>query len=394
MKILHTSDWHLGKKLEGIKRIEEQNKFIDTLEKIVTDEDPKIILIAGDVFDTPNPSSEAETLFFNALKKLSNSGKRAIIIIPGNHDSAERLSASKNLARDFGIIIYEKPFEKKEIGAYGQFQITHSTEGGIVLNIDNEEIFVYSLPYPSELALNEEFDDDNISYSKRIGSILQKGVDEIDSYKQNICKIIMTHIFITGSIGDGDEKAIELGGARGVFLEDLPEVDYIALGHIHKPIKYNSKRAFYSGSPIEYRVSENKYSKKVFIADIIKNSQLNLKEIELENYKPIKNYEVNGIEKALELSHELKNIEEWIYLKIHTDKYISSRDIKEIRKNKNILEIIPVMKGIEMDSISTDIDYGDLDIKESFIEFYKSFDGIEPKEETLNLFMKILEEDE
>ena len=82
MKILHTSDWHLGKKLEGLKRIEEQKKFIDTLEMIVREEEPKVILIAGDIFDTPNPSSEAESLFFDSLKKLSGSGKRAIVIIP------------------------------------------------------------------------------------------------------------------------------------------------------------------------------------------------------------------------------------------------------------------------------------------------------------------------
>ena len=79
MKILHTSDWHLGKKLEGLKRIEEQKKFIDTLEMIVREEEPKVILIAGDIFDTPNPSSEAESLFFDSLKKLSGSGKRAIV---------------------------------------------------------------------------------------------------------------------------------------------------------------------------------------------------------------------------------------------------------------------------------------------------------------------------
>ena len=114
MKILHTSDWHLGKKLEGLKRIEEQKKFIDTLEMIVREEEPKVILIAGDIFDTPNPSSEAESLFFDSFKKLSGSGKRAIVIIPRYHDSPERLSACKNLASDFGVIIYEKPFEKKE----------------------------------------------------------------------------------------------------------------------------------------------------------------------------------------------------------------------------------------------------------------------------------------
>ena len=389
MKILHTSDWHLGKKLEGLKRIEEQKKFIDTLEMIVKEEDPKVILIAGDIFDTPNPSSEAESLFFDSLKKLSGSGKRAIVIIPGNHDSPERLSACKNLARDFGVIIYEKPFEKKEVGKYGDFHLIKSSEGGITLDIEGEKIFIYSLPYPSELSLNEEFDEEN-SYSKRIGEILKKGVEGVPS---DIPKIIMTHIFITGSEGDGDEKAIELGGARGVALEDLPEVDYIALGHIHRPIKYTDKRAYYSGSPIEYRLTENKFAKKVFIADVNGGLSTEVKEIVLENYKPIKNYEVNGVDEGVALSQKMMDSQEWIYLKIHTDTFIPNHLLKEIRKNKNILEIIPVTKNGEV-TLDSVVDYGDLDIKNAFVEFYKSFDEGEPQEETINLFMKFLGDDE
>ena len=389
MKILHTSDWHLGKKLEGLKRIEEQKKFIDTLEMIVREEEPKVILIAGDIFDTPNPSSEAESLFFDSLKKLSGSGKRAIVIIPGNHDSPERLSACKNLARDFGVIIYEKPFEKKEVGKYGNFHLIKSSEGGITLDIEGEKIFLYSLPYPSELSLNEEFDEEN-SYSKRIGEILKKGVERIPC---DIPKIIMTHIFITGSEGDGDEKAIELGGARGVALEDLPEVDYIALGHIHRPIKYTNKRAYYSGSPIEYRLTENKFAKKIFIADVNGGLSTEVKEIVLENYKPIKNYEVNGIDEGVAFSQKMIDSQEWIYLKIHTDTFIPNHLLKEIRKNKNILEIIPVTKNGEV-TLDSVVDYGDLDIKNAFVEFYKSFDEGEPQEETINLFMKFLGDDE
>ena len=181
MKILHTADWHFGKKLEGLKRIEEQKKFIDKLEEIVKNENPQIILIAGDIFDTPTPSSEAETLFFDTLKKISNFGKRAVIIIPGNHDSPERLGACKNLAKEFGIIIYQFPYEKKEEGKYGDFNITQSTKGGVVLNIQGEEIFIYSLPYPNQGALNEIIEEGQ--YSKRIGEILKEGIDEI---KENI----------------------------------------------------------------------------------------------------------------------------------------------------------------------------------------------------------------
>lgn len=403
MKVLHTSDWHLGKKLEGVKRIEEQKIFIDTLEKIVLNEDPKLILIAGDIFDTPTPSSEAEKLFFDAMKKISNFGERAIVMIPGNHDSAERLVASKNLAKDFGIIIYEKICEVKETGKYGKFQVERATEGGVILNIGGERIFLYSLPYISEAYLDEEYKnllfqkekelgeylESDLTYSQKIGKVLKRGLLEVQN--EDIPKIIMAHLFIIGSSGDGDERGVELGGSKGVDINDLPEVDYIALGHIHKPMKYSKKRACYSGSPIEYRVTENRYKKKIFIADINGGLDTKIKEIELENYKPIKKYEINSIEEAIELAQTLKKAQEWIYLKINTNRYLASSEIRELRKNKNIVEIdVRYTNNEEVDSINYS-ENGELDIRESFKEYYKKIDGVEPSEKIVELFMRLVE---
>lgn len=392
MKILHTSDWHLGKRLEGSKRIEEQKKFVDTLEKIVNEENPQLILIAGDIFDTPAPSSEAEKLFFDAMKKISNFGKRAIVIIPGNHDSAERLVASKNLAKEFGIIIYEKPFEEKELGKYGEFEIERATQGGALLNIGGERVYIYSLPYMSEAILNDEYrnlfeeSDEDLPYTKKIGRVLKYGVSQLE----NIPKVVMAHLFIMGSIGDGDERGVELGGSKGVDLNDLPDVDYIALGHIHKPVKYSKKRACYSGSPIEYRVTENRYKKKVIIAELKGELQTDIRELELENYKPIKRYEVIGVEEAINLSKELMKVEEWVYLKVETDRYLSGAEIREIKKNKNIVELsIAYQNGEENQEVNY-FENGEINIKDSFIEYYKKFDGIEPSEETIDLFMELL----
>lgn len=392
MKILHTSDWHLGKRLEGSKRIEEQKKFVDTLEKIVNEENPQLILIAGDIFDTPAPSSEAEKLFFDAMKKISNFGKRAIVIIPGNHDSAERLVASKNLAKEFGIIIYEKPFEEKELGKYGEFEIERATQGGALLNIGGERVYIYSLPYMSEAILNDEYrnlfeeSDEDLSYTKKIGRVLKYGVSQLE----NIPKVVMAHLFIMGSIGDGDERGVELGGSKGVDLNDLPDVDYIALGHIHKPVKYSKKRACYSGSPIEYRVTENRYKKKVIIAELKGELQTDIREIELENYKPIKRYEVIGVEEAINLSKELMKVEEWVYLKVETDRYLSGAEIREIKKNKNIVELSIAYQNSEENQEVNYFENGEINIKDSFIEYYKKFDGIEPSEETIDLFMELL----
>ena len=94
MRILHTSDWHLGRSLEHISRIEEQRGFIDCLVKIADEEDVDLVLVAGDVYDTYNPSAAAEELFFEAMDRLSGKGGRAVIVIAGNHDNPERLCAA------------------------------------------------------------------------------------------------------------------------------------------------------------------------------------------------------------------------------------------------------------------------------------------------------------
>lgn len=378
MKLLHTSDWHFGKKLEGMKRIEEQEKFINNLEKIVFDKKPDLILIAGDIFDTPNPSADAEALFFNSLKKITLNGKIPVIIIPGNHDNGERLSAVKSLVEDIGVIIYKKPYEIQKIGNYGNMEVLESFEGSLVFKINEEKLFLYSLPYPSETSLNEVFEEGK--YSERIGEILKKG---IKNNKHNIPIVIMSHLFVTR-----EEQDMELGGTMGMKIKDLPDVNYIALGHIHKSMRFSLKNACYSGSPIEYRATEKSFLKKVIIAEIKKNEKTKIEEVELENYKPIKEYIANSIEEAIEISENLKGKDQWIYLKIRTKVHLKSSDIRKIKENKNIVEIIPILLGeINYDE---EIDYTEIDIRDAFLEFYKSKDGLEPSREIMELFEKMI----
>lgn len=103
MRVLHTSDWHLGRTLEGRPRLPEQEQFFDELVEIATGEKVQLILVAGDVFDTYNPSAEAEELFYDALERLADGGRRAVVAIAGNHDSPERLHAANPLALKHGI---------------------------------------------------------------------------------------------------------------------------------------------------------------------------------------------------------------------------------------------------------------------------------------------------
>ncbi|MGL6130228.1 MAG: metallophosphoesterase family protein [Fusobacteriaceae bacterium] len=384
MKILHTSDWHLGKKLEGQSRISEQKLFIQDLLEIVIRENVDLILLAGDVYDTYNPSASAEKLFFNSIKQLSLDGKVGIVVIPGNHDNPARLNAVAHLAKDCGVIIYENAFEKINVGQYGPLNIYKSVEGGIFIEKDSKKLYLYSLPFPSEASLNETFE--NVKFNVRIKEILENGMALND---ENIPSALMTHLYVAGAMGEG-EVALELGGSKAIAVADLPTANYIALGHVHKPMHFTEKNARYCGSPIEYRVTENKFSKKVFVVDI-GASETTVKEISIKNYKPIQEYRVNGAEEAIKISKELLSKDEWIYLYITLEEPLTNSEIRSIKNNKNILEIIPIVNIVEKENEVTI--YNELDLESAFIQFFKEeSDGLAPNSNLTKLFLELLEE--
>lgn len=386
MKILHTSDWHLGKKLEGQSRITEQKLFINDLEEIIKNEKIDLVFLAGDIYDTYNPSAEAEKLFFDSIKQLSLNGNVGIIIIPGNHDNPARLNAVSHLAKDYGVIIYETAFQKIETGRYGSLNIYKNSPGGIFIEKNEKKIYLYNLPFPSEAILNETFEEKK--FNLRIKEILEEGVSYND---ENIPTAIMTHIYVAGSMGEG-EVALELGGSRAISTGDLPEVEYIALGHVHKPMVFKNKNAYYCGSPLEYRVTENRFDKKVFVVDISLDSSV-IKEIPIANYKPIKEYLVNGAEEAIQKSNELLDKNEWIYLKVKLDEPLTNSAIRKIKSNKNILEIIPIIEVNEEENEVTL--YNETNLEEAFIEFFKEeSEGLAPNDNILKLFLELLEEGE
>ena len=151
MKILHTSDWHLGKKLDGFERINEQKKFLSDLLNIIENNDIDILIAAGDIYDSPNPPIEAEKIYYDFVKKIGDLKKCCVIMIAGNHDSGKRLTAARNLEKDYGIIILENPMEIVEEGDYGISKISNSHEGCFEIEIKGKKSFISFLPYISDI---------------------------------------------------------------------------------------------------------------------------------------------------------------------------------------------------------------------------------------------------
>ena len=399
MRILHTSDWHLGKYLENYSRLDEQEKFIDDLVGIVNEKEVDLIIIAGDIYDNSNPPARAEKLFYDALKRLSRGGERIVLVIAGNHDSPERLIAANSLATEQGIILLGKPNSTVETSIVGKHKVINSCEGCLELEIKGEKIVIITLPYPSEQRLNEvlgDILDENEmqkSYSNKVGEIFEN----LSKYfRDDTINIAVSHIFVAGGDTSDSERPIQLGGGLTVDINKLPfKAQYVALGHLHKPQKVKSEKikAYYSGSPIQYSRSEIGYSKCVYIIDVKPKQEPNIEEVYLKNYKPIEVWKVNGIEEAIKKCEENKDREVWAYLEIVTDKVISKSEIREIKKIKpDVLSIIPIIKD-KVEAIEEFEDYNERDIVELFTEFYIREKNVEPSEDLLKLFTNIINEE-
>lgn len=399
MKILHTSDWHLGKSLEGVTRIEEQEQFIEDFIHIVDKNCVDLVIISGDIYDNSNPSARAEQLFYKSLKKISNDGKRMVLIIAGNHDNPERLSAVTPLTYKQGVIIFGRPKSYAEIGTCGDYSIVDSGEGYVELEINNERAVIITLPYPSEKRLNEVLFE-NIEEEKRQKTYSDKVKQIFDilsqKYRDDTINLLVSHLFVLGGEETDSERPIQLGGSLAVSASVFPEkAQYIALGHLHRPQEIKSKsRCIYAGSPLQYSKSEIGYTKCCYIIDVEAGKEPEVNSIPFRNYKPIEVWKCDGIENAIKKCEENSNREVWVYLEIKTDRFISQEEIKEMKTlKKDILEIRPIIIG-EDDYEDEFYNIKEKSMKELFKDFYTKQRMTEPSDEVIDLFLSIVQEED
>ena len=398
MKILHTSDWHLGKYLENQSRLEEQEKIIEDIIQIADEKEVELVIIAGDVYDNSNPPAMAEKLLYRSLKALSKNGERIVVVIAGNHDNPERLTASTPLAYEHGVILLGNPSSKAQKGRIGKHEIVEADEGHIELKINDENVIISTLPYPSEQRLNEVLgdisDDKELqkNYSEKVGDILESLSKK---YREDTINICTSHIFVLGGDTSDSERVLKVGGGLTVDGNKLNTgAHYVALGHLHKPQRVKNKniKAYYSGSPLQYSKSEIGYSKCVYVVDANKGEEANVEEVLLKNRKPIEVWKCKGIEEAIEMCEKNENRDVWAYLEIEIDKVLGQSEIKTIKKLKpDILSIVPIIEEIENEDEPQD--FKERSITELFREFYVHKTKLEPTDEFMNLFAEIAGEE-
>lgn len=396
IRILHTSDWHLGKLLEGHSRLQEQKYFLEDLLEIASENAVDMVIVAGDIYDTYNPPAQAEELFYTAIKELSKGGERPLLIIAGNHDSPQRLMASYPLATEQGILILGEPSSRVIGTRLGPYPLLQGGIGFLELELKGEGIIIILLPYPSEQRLNEvlscSLDERDLQkrYSKKVGQIFSQ-LEK--AYGDDTINLAVSHLFVAGGESSQSERPIHVGGGLTVHIEDLPiRSQYTALGHLHRSqAASRSRNAFYAGSPLQYSKGEGNHKKSVLLVDLQAGSPSSIQEVYLKNRKPIEVWGMKGMEEARKKCKENQNRPVWAYLSVQTDEPLLQSDFKELKELKgDLLSIIPVLPG-EISQYQDPLDLEQKDMVTLFKEYYQRARGAPPSEAILHMFQTIMQ---
>lgn len=399
IKILHTADWHLGKKLDSFSRLEEQVLVMNEIIEIADQQQVDLVLIAGDLFDNFNPSVEAVELFYKTLKRLSNSGKRPVVAISGNHDSPSLIDAPDPLARECGIILIGYPNAKIQEFELNDFKISKSVEGMIELKLNSFDfpIRIIHTPYANEIRLKQYFGENKEEALNEVLATNWKNIAN-EYCDENGVNLLMAHLYMNQKGAEileepEGEKPIKIGNADMIFSEAIPpQIQYTALGHLHgfKNIGTKEKPVVYSSSPLCYSFSEAGQTKYVSIIEAEPNQAISYHKIELKNGKPLIRKTFDDINVAVEWLNENQNA--LVELTLESDSFLKADERKLIyQAHDGIIHLIPKVKNQEVETVEYKFADQTKDMKELFADYFKSKNGNqEPNDEIKDLFNEIL----
>lgn len=260
MRLLHTSDWHVGKAIRGRSRAAEHRAVLGEIAGIAERESVDLVVVAGDLFDTASPTPEAERIVYRALLDLA-AGGRPVVVVAGNHDSAQRLGAVAPLSQASGIHVASA--------------ILPAGDGGVLeLDLGGEVAQVALLPFPSQryvvtadLLLSGDAADAHAEYAHRVVRIVQALTDR---FRADTVNLVAAHLMVMGGEMGGGER-----GAHTVFDYWVPAtafpaaVQYVALGHLHRAQHLPGPAPLhYCGSPLQLDFGETANEPGVNLVDV------------------------------------------------------------------------------------------------------------------------------
>lgn len=260
MKLIHLSDLHLGKRVNEVSMIEDQEYILHQIIRIIKDGNADAVLLSGDIYDKSVPSAEAVTLFDEFLSRLAQL-KVQVFAISGNHDSPERLAFGNRLMEGAGI--HMSPVYNGKVEALQLFD-------------EHGAVNFWLLPFIKPAHVKRYYPDEGIeSYTDAVAVAIRQM--NIDTTQRNV---LLTHQFVTGAATCESEE-ISVGGSDNVEASVFEGFDYVALGHIHGPQNIGSNRVRYCGTPLKFSFSEANHYKSVTVVSLGAKGELELQTVPL-----------------------------------------------------------------------------------------------------------------
>ncbi|HXH36269.1 MAG TPA: exonuclease SbcCD subunit D [Plantibacter sp.] len=260
MRILHTSDWHLGRSLHGVDLLPHQRTFMEHLEQLVDEHDVDVVVVAGDVYDRAIPPVEAVTLLSESLSRLA--ARTRVILAPGNHDSAIRLGFGAAMLRE-GIDI------RADVGAVGE---------PVMIDDEHGPVAFYPLPYLDPDTARGQLGSEDAPLARSHAAVMSAalGLVRADLARRReqgpVRSIVAAHAFVVGGAASDSERDIRIGGVDAVPSQLFDGFDYVALGHLHGAQRIGTTtgpdRMRYSGSPLAYSFSERNQVKSSVLVEL------------------------------------------------------------------------------------------------------------------------------
>ena len=384
MTVLHTSDLHIGKKLDGVCRLEEQKQVLTEIVEIAKSQSVDIVVIAGDVFDTYIPSADAENLFFDFMDDFAQNGI-TVICISGNHDDKDRLTASKTLSYKRGIYLCggKNDFIPCK---NGKTELVECGDNYLVFKgKDGEEIFFATIPYFGEAPIGYAVDREK-DFDERVSEIFK---EVFSCKKDNQDGVLITHLFVLGGERSEGERCIDLGGVKVLSPSAIPEnCLYTALGHLHKrQVVSNSKNAIYSGSPLQYAYDEVGVEKSVTTFEIGCGKVENLQTINLTSGRKLAKLSCVGIESADEKL--AKFADKFVDLTIFTNRPMTLDERVYIKEKYPFVTSVKVDMSNGGENVEK-VERRSLSEIELFKDFYTRKFGSAPDDELMSAYLEIM----
>jgi exonuclease SbcD len=251
LRILHTSDWHLGRAFHRVNMLDAQAGFIGHLVATVRERDVDAVVVSGDVYDRAVPSLAAVELFDDALHRLADLGVPTVMI-SGNHDSARRLGVGAGLIGRAGIHLRTEP------SACGT---------PVILADDHGDVAFYGLPYLEPALVKAEFGVEKAGHEAVLAAAMDRVRADLAARAGGTRSVVLAHAFVTGGAASDSERDITVGGVAAVPAGVFDGVDYAALGHLHGS-QTITERVRYSGSPLPYSFSEVDHHKSMWLVEL------------------------------------------------------------------------------------------------------------------------------